>query len=230
MLDSAAVPFGINSPEGVRGIRLSLNFRSEVGLPKHSSSHRYKPHTENENSDEEATDDSFRSMRRASPDSSSASGRHPQRGIVSNTLLLWRLVFPAFSFADLAVLVTAGMTFVAQFAITKLPLQFGEITADLVSSNDGVTYSDAQKKRIVLGVWGAFTSVVSYVVLRALAALVLMLTGMHWRLKLTRRFHQLYLSGDQVAVAYRLRQYSCDNPDQRMSSDLGTYIKLCCGG
>jgi hypothetical protein len=57
---------------------------------------------------------------------------------------------------------------------------------------------------------------------------LVMLLGLRWRYNLTRTLHSLYFSRKAF---YRVNNMSpVDNVDARLSSDLSTFIKLCCGG
>ena len=199
-----------------------------------ASSQDYPPHVRlrDEQHEEDAEEGSFKPQHSSSPPTTP--GRRVggdgsrQKGFwaatFSNTFLLWRLAFPFCSFANVTLLIAALMTVVAQIGATQLPIYVGRTTKELTG---GVTGLKADKAALSFDLSMAFACIVAYVALRGATQLLAMLLGMHWRLILLRKFQRLYLS---PSVSYRIKVGTCDSFDQRITSDLSTFIKLCCGG
>ena len=142
-----------------------------------------------------------------------------------NTIRLWNLVTPLFSYANMTLLFAASMTVCAQVLITWLPVFIGRATKELTGGSSG-QFADLEKLSTELGL--AFVCIFLYVSLRGGTQVLIMLMGLRWRYNLTRTLHSLYFSRKAY---YRVNCMSgLDNVDSRLASDLSTFIKLCCGG
>jgi putative ATP-binding cassette transporter len=146
-------------------------------------------------------------------------------GGLLNTIRLWNLVTPFFSTANLAVLFAGSMTVCAQVLITYLPVFIGRATKELTGGTTG-KFADLNALAEHLGM--GFLCIFMYVSLRGGTQVLIMLIGVRWRYNLTRTIHELYFSRKAY---YRVNCYSgLRNLDARLTSDLSTFIKLCCGG
>ncbi|KAL1495675.1 hypothetical protein AB1Y20_016540 [Prymnesium parvum] len=150
--------------------------------------------------------------------------RPRRRGLLATTWLLWRFAFPQPEYSHALVGLAAGMTIYAQWTVTLLPDAFSEVTRELTTQRGDHA---AKQARVIDLCTITLLRLVVYIALRALAQLLMKLVGANWRAALTKRMHALYLDGN---AHYKLRFLGCDNPEQRISSDLNTYIKLSCGG
>ena len=146
-------------------------------------------------------------------------------GGLVNTIRLWNLVTPAFSYANLTLLFAASMTVCAQILLPRLPVYIGRATKELTGGSSG---QFANQQALASDLALAFMCVFMYVSLRGGTQVLIMLIGLRWRYNLTRTLHSLYFT--QKAY-YHVNCFTpLDNVDSRFASDLSTFIKLCCGG
>ena len=182
----------------------------------------YQKH-EDDDQNESFKRDSDNSFKRGTP-SSEWVPESRLSGFV-NTVRLWNLVTPFFSYANLTLLFAGAMTVCAQVLITWLPVFIGRATKELTGGSTG-QYADLHALSSHLGL--AFLCIFLFVSLRGGTQVLIMLMGLRWRYNLTRTLHSLYFSRKAY---YRVNCLNnLDNVDSRFASDLNTFIKLCCGG
>mmetsp|Transcript_38562 Transcript_38562/g.101741 ORF Transcript_38562/g.101741 Transcript_38562/m.101741 type:complete len:609 (-) Transcript_38562:800-2626(-) len=146
-------------------------------------------------------------------------------GGLVNTVRLWNVVTPCFSYANLTLLFAASMTICAQILLPRLPVYIGRATKELTGGSSG-EFADREALSSDLAL--AFMCIFMYVSLRGGTTVLIMLIGLRWRYNLTRTLHSLYFTRKAY---YHVNDHSTlDNVDSRFASDLSTFIKLCCGG
>eukprot|EP00306_Pavlova_sp_CCMP459_P008563 CAMPEP_0185167532 /NCGR_PEP_ID=MMETSP1139-20130426/14424_1 /TAXON_ID=298111 /ORGANISM="Pavlova sp., Strain CCMP459" /LENGTH=711 /DNA_ID=CAMNT_0027733019 /DNA_START=3 /DNA_END=2138 /DNA_ORIENTATION=+ len=117
------------------------------------------------------------------------------------------------------------MAVTSQALVLSLPVYSGQIMRALTGgASNGEEADGAQLSRSFAQ---AMVVVAAYIALRCIAELVMMLTGIRWREALTKRLHAMYLRDVHF---YKAQLFDCDNPDQRIASDVANFTKLCCGG
>lgn len=141
-------------------------------------------------------------------------------------LRLWRIAHRNSShWENTTMLAICCITVLAQIISLSLPVYSGRIVSELTGGDThGAAADGAALGRDMAQALGI---VLVYIVMRCSATLMMLLAGIRWRDALTRALERTYM---QDNAFYKVQLFECDNPDQRIASDVNNFVKLCCGG